>query len=225
MKAVLQYLEQVDPDAARRARARYACFDHFGPDPQIYGFIAASDLDRSCKDQVVSQLVELRRRATETARRDGRIAEEEFFYAEQNALVVKNAEEYYRSMFFGEVSSWNLRDGHMVETLETLVAHLGRQGRRAKVIVWAHNSHLGDARATAMGRRGSECRPAGARKIWPRCGADRLHHRPRTSQPPPTGTTSLSASTYDRRLPAAGRPCSTRAHPPAFCSTVVAIGR
>ena len=154
MKAVLQYLEQVDPDAARRARARYACFDHFGPDPQIYGFIAASDLDRSCKDQVVSQLVELRRRATEYAKRDGSIAEEEFFYAEQNARVVKNAEEYYRSMFFGEVSSWNLRDGHMVETLEALIAHLGRQGRRAKVIVWAHNSHLGDARATAMGRRG-----------------------------------------------------------------------
>jgi erythromycin esterase-like protein len=154
MKAVLQYLEQVDPDAARRARARYACFDHFGPDPQIYGFIAASDLDRSCKDQVVSQLVELRRRAAEYAKRDGSIAEEEFFYAEQNARVVKNAEEYYRSMFFGEVSSWNLRDGHMVETLEALIAHLGRQGRRAKVIVWAHNSHLGDARATAMGRRG-----------------------------------------------------------------------
>jgi erythromycin esterase-like protein/predicted phosphoribosyltransferase len=154
MKAVLQYLEQVDPDAARRARARYACFDHFGPDPQIYGFIAATDLDKSCKDQVVSQLVELRRRSTEYARRDGSIAEEEFFYAEQNARLVKNAEEYYRSMFFGEVSSWNLRDGHMVETLKALAAHLCRQGRRAKVIVWAHNSHLGDARATAMGRRG-----------------------------------------------------------------------
>jgi erythromycin esterase-like protein/predicted phosphoribosyltransferase len=154
MKAVLQYLEQVDPDAARLTRARYACFDHFGPDPQIYGFFAASDLDRSCKDQVVSQLVELRRRATEYARCDGSIAEEDFFDAEQNARVVKNAKEYYRSMFFGEVSSWNLRDRHMVETLEALVAHLGRQGRRAKVIVWAHNSHLGDARATAMDRRG-----------------------------------------------------------------------
>jgi erythromycin esterase-like protein len=68
--------------------------------------------------------------------------------------VVKNAEEYYRTMFFGEVSSWNLRDGHMVDTLEAPVAPLGRQGRRAKVILWAHNSHLGDARATAMGRRG-----------------------------------------------------------------------
>jgi erythromycin esterase-like protein len=154
MKAVLQYLERIDPDAARQARARYACFDHFGPDPQIYGFFAATDLDKSCKDQVVSQLVELQRRSTEYARRNGSIAEEEFFYAEQNARLVKNAEEYYRSMFFGEVSSWNLRDSHMVETLEALVGHLGREGRRAKVIVWAHNSHLGDARATAMGQRG-----------------------------------------------------------------------
>jgi erythromycin esterase-like protein len=154
MKAVLQYLERIDPDAAKRARARYACFDHFGPDPQIYGFIAATDLDKSCKDQVVSQLVELQRRATEYARHDGHIAADEFFYAEQNARLVKNAEAYYRSMFFGEVSSWNLRDSHMVETLDALVAHLGRQGSRAKVVVWAHNSHLGDARATAMGQRG-----------------------------------------------------------------------
>jgi erythromycin esterase-like protein len=154
MKAVLQYLERIDFDAAKRARARYACFDHFGPDPQIYGFIAATDLDKSCKDQVVSQLVELQRRAPEYARRDGHIAEDEFFYAEQNARLVKNAEEYYRSMFFGEVSSWNLRDSHIVETLDALVAHLGRRGRPAKVVVWAHNSHLGDARATAMGQHG-----------------------------------------------------------------------
>jgi erythromycin esterase-like protein/predicted phosphoribosyltransferase len=154
MKAVIQYLERVDPDAAGRARARYACFDHFGPDPQIYGFIAATDRSKSCRDEVVSQLVELRRRATEYARRDDRIVEEELFYAEQNARLVKNAEEYYRSMFFEEVSSWNLRDSHMVETLDALVAYLSRQGGQAKVVVWAHNSHLGDARATEMGRRG-----------------------------------------------------------------------
>jgi erythromycin esterase-like protein len=103
---------------------------------------------------VVGQLVELRRRTTEYAQRDGRIAEDELFYAEQNARLVKNAEEYYRSMFFEEVSSWNLRDSHMVETLDALVAHLGRQGGQAKVVVWAHNSHLGDARATDMGQRG-----------------------------------------------------------------------
>jgi erythromycin esterase-like protein/predicted phosphoribosyltransferase len=154
MKAVIQYLERVDPEAARRARARYGCFDHFGPDPQIYGFIATTDRSKSCRDEVVSQLVELRRRVTEYARRDGRIAEDELFYAEQNARLVKNAEEYYRSMFFEDVSSWTLRDSHMVETLDALVAHLNRQGRQVKVVVWAHNSHLGDARATEMGQRG-----------------------------------------------------------------------
>jgi erythromycin esterase-like protein len=154
MKAVIQYLERVDPEAARRARARYACFDHFGPDPQVYGFIAATDRSKSCRDEVVSQLVELRRRVTEYARRDGRIAEDELFYAEQNARLVKNAEEYYRSMFFEDVSSWNLRDSHMVETLDALVAHLDRQGGQAKVVVWAHNSHLGNARATDMSQRG-----------------------------------------------------------------------
>jgi erythromycin esterase-like protein len=131
MKAVIQYLERIDPDAARRARARYACFDHFGPDPQVYGFIAATDRSKSCRDDVVNQLVELRRRATEYARRDDRIAEEELFYAEQNARLVKNAEEYYRSMFFEDVSSWNLRDSHMVETLDALVAHLSRAADRA----------------------------------------------------------------------------------------------
>jgi erythromycin esterase-like protein/predicted phosphoribosyltransferase len=155
MKAVIQYLERVDSDAARRARTRYACFDHFGPDPQIYGFIAASDRSKSCREAVVSQLVELRRRAAEYARRDGQgDDEDELFYAEQNARLVKNAEEYYRSMFFEDVSSWNLRDSHMVETLEALVAHLTRQSAPAKIVVWAHNSHLGDARATEMSQRG-----------------------------------------------------------------------
>ncbi|MDB5405191.1 MAG: Erythromycin esterase [Rhodospirillales bacterium] len=154
MKAVLRYLEQVDPDAARRARARYACFDQFGEDAQIYGFIAGTDRTKSCRDEVVSQLVELQRRATEYARRDGRLAEDELFSAEQNARLVKNAEAYYRSMFLEEVSSWNLRDRHMAETLDALAQHLGRRGARAKIVVWAHNSHLGDARATEMGRRG-----------------------------------------------------------------------
>jgi erythromycin esterase-like protein/predicted phosphoribosyltransferase len=154
MKAVLQYLEKVDPEAAKRARARYACFDHFGVDTQVYGFATGLGIAKSCEEEVVSQLVELQRRATEYARRDGRVAEDELFYAEQNARLVKNAEAYYRSMFLEEVSSWNLRDRHMAETLDALVAHFGRQGGRAKLVVWAHNSHLGDARATEMGQRG-----------------------------------------------------------------------
>jgi erythromycin esterase-like protein len=154
MEAVLQYLEKVDPDAGQRARARYACFDHFGEDAQVYGFVTGRGLAESCEKEVVSQLVELRRRATEYIRRDGRMAEDELFYVEQNARLVKNAEAYYRSIFLEEESSWNLRDRHMVETLEALRAHLDLQRPVAKFVVWAHNSHLGDARATEMSQRG-----------------------------------------------------------------------
>jgi len=152
--AVLGYLAKVDPEAARRARYRYSCFDHFGENTQAYGYAAGFDLTESCENEVVSQLVELRRRAFDYASRDGRVAADDFFFAEQNARLVKNAEEYYRSMFRGPVASWNLRDRHMAETLESLVAYLEKQGQSAKVVVWEHNSHLGDARATEMGERG-----------------------------------------------------------------------
>jgi len=154
MAAVLRYLEQVDPEAAQRARSRYACFEHFGEDSQSYGYAASLGVTASCEDQVVNQLLELQQHATEYAQRDGHIPEDEYFYAEQNAWLVKNAEEYYRSMFRGQVSSWNLRDRHMADTLDRLVSHLERQGRRPKVVLWAHNSHLGDARATDMGQMG-----------------------------------------------------------------------
>lgn len=102
---------------------------------------------------MIRQLVDLRQHAAEYAQHNGDTQEDELFYAEQNARLVKNAEEYYRSMFFGEVSSWNLGDSHMVETLDALVSHLGQHCGAAKIVVWAHNSHLGDARATQMGRR------------------------------------------------------------------------
>src|SRR5437762_4539110 len=110
----------------------------------------------SCEEEVVRQLVDLQQRAAEYSSRDGQIAEDEYFFAEQNARLVKNAEQYYRSMFRGRVSSWNLRDGHMAETLGALAEHLQRDGRReeARLVVWAHNSHLGDARATQMGEAG-----------------------------------------------------------------------
>jgi erythromycin esterase-like protein len=101
---------------------------------------------------VVAQLLELR--AAKYAQRDGQTAEDEYFFAEQNARLAQNAEQYYRSMFRGRVSSWNLRDQHMVETLDALAAHLERRRAGAKIVVWAHNSHLGDARATEMGERG-----------------------------------------------------------------------
>jgi erythromycin esterase-like protein len=104
---------------------------------------------------VVEQLADLQRHAVDYARRDGLLAEDELFYAEQNARTVAAAEEYYRAMFSGRVSSWNLRDRHMAGTLDALIDHLGRQRRApAKIVVWAHNSHVGDARATETAARG-----------------------------------------------------------------------
>ena len=151
MRAVLDFLDKVDSDAARRARDRYACFDSFGQDTQAYGYAASFGLRKSCEDEAVSQWMEMRQRASDLARRDGRVARDAFFFAEQNARLVKNAEQYYRSMFHERVSSWNLRDQHMAETLEALAHHLGPH---ARIVVWAHNSHLGDARATEMSHRG-----------------------------------------------------------------------
>lgn len=155
MDAVLAYLDKIDPEGAARARARYACFDHFGEDTQLYGYSTAFGLSESCERQVVEQLVEFHRRSSELARRDGRVARDDFFFAEQNARLVRNAEEYYRKMYRSDVSSWNLRDAHMSQTLQALERHLASVlGRPPKIAVWEHNSHLGDARETEMGRRG-----------------------------------------------------------------------
>jgi erythromycin esterase-like protein len=154
IEAVLAYLAKVDPASAKRARKRYACFDHFGKDTQSYGLATGLGMTATCEDAVVNELVELRLRGAEYLQRDGRIAADEFFCAEQNAFLIKNAEQYYRTMFRGEVSSWNLRDRHMMQTLLELVAHLEQFSKPAKVVVWAHNSHLGNARATQMSKRG-----------------------------------------------------------------------
>jgi erythromycin esterase-like protein len=154
MAAVLQYLDKTDKVAAQRARYRYSCFEAYGEDPQHYGYAASFDLTKTCEDAAVRQLIELREKAADFMNRDGFIARDEYFFAEQNARLVKNAEEYYREMFRGRVSSWNLRDRHMTESIVALASHLETQHRPAKIVVWAHNSHLGDARATDMARRG-----------------------------------------------------------------------
>ncbi len=156
IEAVIGYLDRVDPEAAARARERYACFEHYNQDSQEYGAATSAGLIESCEDAVVAQLVDLQRRGQEYANRDGGVAEDEYFYAEQNARLARNAEEYYRAMFRGRVSSWNLRDCHMAATLDALITHLDRNGDRSKIAVWAHNSHLGDARATEMGDRHGE---------------------------------------------------------------------
>ena len=154
MACVIEYLDKVDPVAASRARRGYACFDVFGDDVQLYGYTASLGLDHSCENAVVEQLVQLRRRAAEYASRDGRLAADEFFVAEQNARVVHDAEAYYRAMFRGGAASWNLRDRHMMDTLLALMTHIEADGRLPRTVVWAHNSHLGDARATGLGARG-----------------------------------------------------------------------
>ncbi len=155
MDAVIHYLDRADPAAAQRARARYGCFDHLAEDPQRYGYAATFGIRPDCEQEVVRQLVEL---SSETARStlgktsgDG----DELFYAQQNARVARNAEAYYRSMFLGRDASWNLRDTHMADTLDALRDFLAqRNGRPPRIAVWAHNSHLGDARATEMGDHG-----------------------------------------------------------------------
>src|SRR5205823_4433616 len=121
--------------------------EDFAEDSQAYGYAATVGLSRSCEDDVVAQLVELRRRAAEYAVRDGGNVDQradDYFFAEQNARLVRNAEQYYRSMFGGRVDSWNLRDTHMMETLTALTVHVEKQSGAGRGIVWAHNSHLGD---------------------------------------------------------------------------------
>jgi len=152
--AVLKFLRVVDPDAARRAQERYACFNQFGDDPQRYGHETSLGLAPSCESEVVAQLEDMRRSAADYARRDGRLESDDLFYAEQNARLVRNAERYYRTMFGSRVASWNLRDRHMFETLDALIGFHAARGRRERIVVWAHNSHLGDARATEMGAHG-----------------------------------------------------------------------
>ncbi len=145
---VIRQLQVLDPAAAERARQRYACFDHFDIDAQHYGAAAALGISRSCEDEVVAQLLDIQASSLQ--------AEDPDIYLdiEQNARVVVNAERYYRAMFGPRVASWNLRDEHMANTIDQLALHLRARGRSGKLVVWAHNSHLGDARATQMSRRG-----------------------------------------------------------------------
>jgi protein-L-isoaspartate(D-aspartate) O-methyltransferase len=147
IRSVLDYLDDVDPHAARVARLRYACLTPWESDPAIYGRAALSGNYRTCEREVVAMLTHLvdQRRAYVT--HDG----ERFLDAVQNAKLVANAERYYRTMYYGSRASWNLRDRHMFETLEALLEH---HGANSKGIVWAHNSHIGYSSATEMSARG-----------------------------------------------------------------------
>ncbi|WP_405231308.1 protein-L-isoaspartate(D-aspartate) O-methyltransferase [Lentisalinibacter salinarum] len=147
IRAVLRYLDDVDPDTAALARRRYGCLTPWQTDPATYGHAALTGSYRSCEEDVVRMLTDLLERREEYVAADG----ERFLDAMQNARLVANAERYYRSMYYGSRSSWNLRDTHMFDTLSLLLEH---HGPEAKAVVWAHNSHIGDADATEMSARG-----------------------------------------------------------------------
>ena len=147
IQAVLGFLDRVDPAAARVARQRYACLTPWERDPAAYGHAALSGRYRVCEREAVAMLRDLYARRLDYAERDG----EAVFDAVQNARLVADAERYYRAMYYGSTESWNLRDRHMFETLQAL---LGFSGSRSKAVIWAHNSHLGDASATEVGLQG-----------------------------------------------------------------------
>jgi protein-L-isoaspartate(D-aspartate) O-methyltransferase len=147
IQAVLQFLDRVDPSAARVARRRYACLTPWEADPAAYGRAAISGRYRVCEREAVAMLRDLVARRLDYAARDG----EAVLDAVQNARLIADAERYYRAMYYGSDESWNLRDRHMFDTLEALLAF---HGPDAKAVVWEHNSHLGDASATEMGLRG-----------------------------------------------------------------------
>lgn len=153
--SVVKYLDKADPAAAKRARERYACLHEFFGEPHFYGQSVAFGLSPSCEQAITEQVMELQSQSQRRLLGLGLVSGEEQFAAEQNARLVRNAESYYRAAFSGQESTWNLRDGHMFETLQALRAHVSHQmGRDAPVVVWAHNSHIGNAAATEMGRRG-----------------------------------------------------------------------
>lgn len=147
IEAVLSYLEKVDPETAEVARVRYGCLMPWASDPGMYGRVTLTKQYRECEQEVIAALEDLLRKRMEYSMADG----EQFFNAEQNARLVTNAERYYRTMYYAENNSWNQRDQHMFDTLQSVLAFRGPQ---SKAVIWAHNSHIGDARATQMSARG-----------------------------------------------------------------------
>ena len=147
VRAVITYLETVDPDLAAIARQRYGCLSPWEADPAAYGRAALRGSYHKCEQAVAHILTELLQKRQAYALRDG----ERFFDAAQNARLVANAEEYYRIMYYGSRASWNHRDSHMFETLKNA---LEQHGAESRAVIWAHNSHIGDAVATEMSRRG-----------------------------------------------------------------------
>ena len=147
IEVVLSYLEKVDPATAEVARVRYGCLMPWASDPGMYGQVIITKQYRECEEEVIATLQDLLKKRMEYSMSDG----EQFFNAEQNARLVTNAERYYRTMYYAENNSWNQRDQHMFDTLQSVLAF---RGPDSKAVIWEHNSHIGDARATQMSARG-----------------------------------------------------------------------
>lgn len=151
--AVIEYLKKIDPKLAQEAAQSYACLDRFNQDPQRYAYAVFSRVTKSCKDEVIAELKKLEALEWQLVK-DNKATAQDTFYLTQNARVIKNSESYYRSLFINEVNNWNLRDTHMMETVERIIDFHKNQGQDPKIIIWAHNSHIGNAAATQMGDRG-----------------------------------------------------------------------
>ncbi|MCO6431511.1 MAG: erythromycin esterase family protein [Deltaproteobacteria bacterium] len=151
--AVLDYLRHVDPKAAKLAKERYECFAMYLSDPQAYGYAAYLGIAKDCEREAIQQLIDLRNKAAQYVQDHGLVQYDAQFDAERNAVVIKRAEAYYKAMFGDPHNTWNLRDSHMFETIQAIMSHLSDRRNRGKLVVWAHNSHIGDARATEVGSR------------------------------------------------------------------------
>jgi erythromycin esterase len=149
MEAILQYLKKIDPNGIKNAIEAYNCFEPYGKDVENYAR-ATAFVPENCEDEIIEMLKSLRSKMYVYSKKDHGNRDEDYFNAEQNAIIAKDAELYYRTMIRGDVNSWNIRDTHMMDTLERLIAF--HDEANSKAIVWAHNTHIGDARATDMSK-------------------------------------------------------------------------
>ncbi len=151
---VINYLEKIDPHLALQAKYLYSCFEQFRHDPQVYGYSIFSQLSKSCQDEVIKELKELETLEWRLIE-EKKVSSDEIFFLIQNARVIKNSEKYYRSLFINEINNWNLRDSHMMETVEEIIKHHKKMGNiNPKIVIWAHNSHIGNSAATQMSLQG-----------------------------------------------------------------------
>ncbi len=152
--AVILHLEKIDPKLAQEARYKYACLEQYRYDPQVYGYSVFTKLSESCENEVIEVLKKLEELEWRFIK-EKREQVDEAFYITQNGRVVKNSESYYRYLFVSEIKNWNLRDSHMMETLEELINYYKKNGiSKPKIIVWAHNSHIGNSKFTQMSSTG-----------------------------------------------------------------------